>query len=205
MSLANYSDLQGAISDWVARGDVLEPRLPDFIALTESRIQQELDVTDSEATETITPVADQASYPLPSDYKTMRSVQVDGTPMPHPLAYRTPTQFTAENTQSGETDIYTIKGLNIIIGPTPGGNSPVFYLDYIARFVPLSDNNTTNWILTNFPDVYLFGSLAEASAYDRNVQAEQKWWGRFTSAIASVRLYLEGQRFGGSPLEIRSA
>jgi hypothetical protein len=204
MSLATYNDLQGAISDWLARDD-LEPRLPDFIALTESRIQQELDVTDSEETETITTVTDQAAYALPSDYKTMRSVQADGTPRPHPLQYRTPTQFTAENTQSGQADIYTIKGLNITIGPTPGGDTQQIFLDYIARFLPLSGSNTTNWILTNFPDVYLFGSLAEASAYDRNAQAEQKWWGRFTSAIASVRVYLEGQRFGGSPLEIRSA
>ena len=65
MSIANYSDLQGAISDWLAR-DELDSRLPDFIALTESRIQRELDTTEAESTSTLVGTAGgQTVFALP--------------------------------------------------------------------------------------------------------------------------------------------
>jgi len=38
-------------------------------------------------------------------------------------------------------------------------------LDYYAKFVGLSGSNTTNWLVTQHPDYYLFGSMAHAAIY----------------------------------------
>jgi hypothetical protein len=49
MSIANYSDLQAAISDWMARSDV-SGKAVDFITLAEARLNRLLGVVGTTAT-----------------------------------------------------------------------------------------------------------------------------------------------------------
>jgi hypothetical protein len=38
-------------------------------------------------------------------------------------------------------------------------------LEYFAKVPALSNSNTTTWLLTNYPNAYLFGTFAEAEAF----------------------------------------
>ena len=48
--------------------------------------------------------------------------------------------------------------------PSPDGSYGVELL-YYQRVPALSDSNTTNWLLTEAPDVYLYGSLVHSAPY----------------------------------------
>ena len=44
-----------------------------------------------------------------------------------------------------------------------------------TRIVPLSAGTDTNWLLTNYPDIYLYGSLIESAPYLRDDQRIGLW------------------------------
>lgn len=203
MSWNNYDDLKGAIRDWLSRSD-LDNRLGDFIALAESRIQSEITLNDTEKVFQITaPATPTNTYQLPTDYRTARSVSGYDAMGQYLLEYLPPAQFiTAARGDSGKPSRYTFLGDAIQISPTPA-EGEVFNLYYLARFVPLSDSDPTNWLLTNFPNVYFYGSVAEACAFMKDDAREIKWRAAFDSQFPLVREYLADQRYG-IPLQIRS-
>lgn len=52
----------------------------------------------------------------------------------------------------------------------------------------LSDGNTSNWLLTNHPDVYLYGALLEAQPYLMDDARIATWAQIFERVVAEVRL-----------------
>lgn len=54
-------------------------------------------------------------------------------------------------------------------------------------FQPLSDSNTTNWILEGYPDVYLYGSLLEIAPFLDEDERINTWGTLFTTAIQTLR------------------
>ncbi|MGD9168559.1 MAG: hypothetical protein PVI97_00680 [Candidatus Thiodiazotropha sp.] len=207
MSLANYNDLIGAVGDWFARADdtVFVSRIPDFISLAESRMQRRLDSTDAEDTEVITTVADQFEYPLPQNFKMGRAIRGTTGNGPYLLKYRTPAQFANEAINRADiATIFTFRGLTLVLNPTPPDDGAEYFIDYLARFTPLSASLPTNWILTNFPDAYLFGTFEQAAAFEKDEEEEARWAGKFNVILGEINVYLENQRFGGGPLQIRS-
>jgi hypothetical protein len=59
---------------------------------------------------------------------------------------------------------FAILGRNFEFAPTPSGNSSLA-LVYYQKIPALSDVTTTNWLLTNHPDIYLYTSLMHAAPY----------------------------------------
>jgi len=74
----------------------------------------------------------------------------------------------------GKPKAYSIIGNNIQLRPLPDSAYEIEML-YYKYFTPLSDSNTTNDMLTNHPDVYLYGSLVEAEPYLQNDKRIQTW------------------------------
>ena len=54
-------------------------------------------------------------------------------------------------------------------------------------FQPLSNTNATNWILTNNPDVYLYGALVEASPYLADNEQTAIWAQLYSAALVNLR------------------
>jgi len=52
----------------------------------------------------------------------------------------------------------------------------------------------TNWLLTNHPDVYLFGSLANAMPFMKNDKRISVWAGAFQEAMDSLNEVAERGR-----------
>ena len=52
-------------------------------------------------------------------------------------------------------------------------------------FNPLSSSNANNWILTGYPDVYLYGALMEASPYLSEDGRVQVWAQLYAAAVAT--------------------
>jgi hypothetical protein len=73
---------------------------------------------------------------------------------------------------SGQPSTYTILGDNFRFAPTPA-SSYTGTINYYKEFDPLSDSNTTNYILTNHPAIYLYGSLYHAANFLGGIEPNQ--------------------------------
>ena len=79
-------------------------------------------------------------------------------------------------------------------------------LNFYKSFDALSDSNTTNYILTSHPAIYLYGSLFHAANFLGGVNPIQLAMWQQMSATALERLEQNDRedQFSGSPLQIRS-
>ena len=89
--------------------------------------------------------------------------------------------------------------------PKPDANYTA-YINYYKKFTALSDSNTTNFILTDHPAIYLYGSLYHAANFLGGVEPArlQQWQGMYTTALERLERNDREDQFSGSPLQIRS-
>jgi hypothetical protein len=118
-----------------------------------------------ETKQTASTVASQRNYALPTNYIQMRNFQINSTPV-RALEYVTPELYDRiwGGSASGTPSVYTVIADELQLGPTPDSVMTMEMLFY-KKFDALSDSATTNWMITNAPDVYLYASTGEAQAF----------------------------------------
>ena len=196
MAFTTYAELQTSVADWLDRDD-LSARIPDFISLTEARFNRILRIRSMETEADQDTTSGTRSYSLPADYRQMRTVHLTTTPIT-PLSYITPEimdRIWAGSTE-GKPLSYTIKGNNIYLGPSPDIVYTIRFL-YYKKVPSLSALVTTNDILTDSPDVYLYGCLLEAEPFLQNDARVQLWATAFQQAIADIQEQDEKDRHSG--------
>jgi hypothetical protein len=165
MALDTYANLQLAIADRIHRAD-LTAVIPDFIRQAEDVIYSDLDARKQDSRSTLIAAADTEAIALPSDFMNFRSVAVaSSTPM-NPLDYRAPDQY-AQEFQFGDTgvpQVYTIIGDSMYVQPIPDQDYTLNIV-YEAKLTNLSNANPSNWMLANYPTVYLYAALVQAAIY----------------------------------------
>ena len=87
---------------------------------------------------------------------------------------------------TGMPQSYYISGDTVTFYPTADSDYSVGYI-YFQKIPALSDSNTTNWLLTFAPDVYLYGAVLEAAAYVKDAQRLQEAISGFTTGIDAVK------------------
>ena len=196
MAISTYTELQTAVANWLDRDD-LTARIPEFIALTEARFNRLLRIRSMETEADQATVAGTRSYSLPTDYRQMRTVHLTTSPITA-MSYITPEimdRIWAGSTQ-GKPLSYTIKGNNIYVGPSPDVVYTIRFL-YYKKFSSLSTLSPTNSILTDAPDVYLYGCLLEAEPFLQNDARVQLWATAFQQAITDIQEQDEKDRHSG--------
>lgn len=197
MSITTYDELKTQIATWAHRTD-LTSVIPDFIALCEASIQVQCKLLEFEDTSSVTVTAGIGT--IPTGFLGARSAYWEGD-LDRPLEYVTPDRFDSYRNKSGSTSYYTVSGTEIRTIPLNTGN---IVLTYKKRFTPLSSTNTTNEILTNYPDVYLHGSLAQLYAYVVMQEKAAVHGQLFNNAIARINKDNRDRRYAG-PLTVRAA
>jgi hypothetical protein len=180
MSISNYNELKTAIASWLARDD-LTAFIPDFITLFEASACRELRVRPAETTATITPTSGAAA--LPADFLAMRRLTWAGSPN-RDLEYVHPA-WLAQNyptSAAGMPAIYTIEGGTVKVRPV--SDMPI---DLLYRAKTPAVSGALNWLFTNHPDVYLFGSLAEAYMFNKDPENAALWEGRRDKVYLSIK------------------
>tara|TARA_R110000744_G_scaffold273988_1_gene387206 strand:- start:478 stop:1131 length:654 start_codon:yes stop_codon:yes gene_type:complete len=203
MSLSTYSEIKTGVANYLNRDD-LTNLVPDFITLTENRLDRELRVRVNLVRVQTTTTADTAFYDLPSDLIELRNVTYETSGNnSHALSYLSPESGSREygTTGSGAPRAYTNLGKNIKIFPTPDG-SYTLGLNYFKKLVPLSDSVTTNDILASFPDLYLFGSCLEGAIYLNDSEQTQRFMAIYQKAITDVKAAEEAARFSGTVMQM---
>ena len=201
MAISTYAELQTAVANWLDRADLTD-RIPEFIALAEARMNRVLRIRLMEAKYTASSVAAQRNYARPAGYIQMRNLQINTTPI-RPCQYVTPEIYDRlyGSTTTGTPEIYTIIANEIQLGPIPAGVQTIEMLFY-KKITALSGSNTTEAMLTDNPDVYLYGALLEAEPFIMNDERIGVWAQGFEKAIVDLQEQDNKDRHSGSALRV---
>ena len=202
MAISTFAELKTATANWLDRSDLTD-RIPEFIALAEARFNRILRIRDMETVSTaISTAAGTREYSLPTGFVQMKEFHLTTDPLT-PLAYITPEMMTRiwAGSGQGKPEVFTIIADNVRLGPNPDAVYTTSML-YYKTFTALSDNATTNDMLTNNPDVYLYGTLLEAEPFIMNDQRVQLWGMAFEKAIGDIQNQDNKDRHSGSQLRV---
>lgn len=206
MALGNYTQLQASVASYLARDD-LTSAIPDFVTLAEAKINRTLFHPRMETRVTLT-VNTLAASPefldLPSDFQTVRGVRLSGLTGKPRLNFLSQTQmedyrFSIDNV-SGQPTYFSILGSQLELAATPNQNYDV-ELIYRAN-VPALASSSTNWLLTLAPDVYLYGTLLEATPYIQNDDRVGLWATGLQTVMDQLNSLGDRQSFDSSPSTI---
>ncbi len=173
MTIQTYSDLQAAVANWLARSD-LAANIPDFITIFEAVANRRLRVRQQEIAATLNPSSGVAT--LPADYLAWRRVTWTGQTN-RELEYVHPSYLHAlyPTAPAGPPRLFTIEGATLTVAPS---DDSALTFDYFQKTPALSASNATNWLLAAYPDLYLFGSLAEAHGFVKDADSLSLWASR---------------------------
>ena len=200
MAISTYAQLQTATANWLDRTD-LTARVPEFIALAEAefnrKIRQPQMVTRNDSF-----TIDGQYEAIPTDTLEIQRIVLDQTPV-ITLQYITPNEISEKRaglTGTGRPIYYSIIGENMEFVRTPDSAYTASIM-YYQRIPALSDSATTNWLLTNHPDIYLYGTLLQSAPflmYDERIPM----WGKLLNDRLEA-LKLQGEReTHGSPIRM---
>jgi len=186
MSITTYAELQTAITEWMKRS-ALSGRAADIITLCESDIKTRFNGRTFETNATLTGEVDSRELDsdegFPSDYKSSVSLYLTTYGDEIKLTKNAAGDFMLDS-DSGPPDEWAIDNNKVILD-RPCDVAHTFRFRY-RQTLALSDSATTNWLLTNFPNVYLTGSLHWAHMYSFKGQDPSQWGQAFNSAIEGV-------------------
>lgn len=190
MAITDFATLKTAVANWTARAD-LTSIIPDFITLAESRINRDLKVRQMLSTVGLT--ASSGSFTLPSDF--ISAVRVSRATGGVDIELLPITSAKNLNARLGQAVGYVVEGSAArIIG---GAGSEDITLSYYGKIPTIVSNN--NWLITNYPDIYLYAALVEASPYIGKNDNIQVWANGYTTAVESLQRSDSEARFGASP------
>ena len=202
MAISTYAELQTAVANWLDRDDLTD-RIPEFIALAEARMNRVLRIRLMEAKYTASTVGAQRNYALPTGYLQMRNFQINTTPIT-PLQYVSPEIYDRlwGGSAGGTPQFYTIIAGEVQLGPIPATSTMTLEMLFYKKISALSVTNTTEAMLTDNPDVYLYGALLEAEPFIMNDERVALWAKGFAQAIADLQEQDNKDRHSGSALRV---
>ena len=198
MALANFDDLVKEVIDYSHRND-LGNKIDMFIQLAEnfmySNSVQPLKVRSMEIVSTAATAGQYVE--LPPNFESARSVRLVLGDNSGELRYQAPEQL-FKQVATGKPLFYTIVGNEIQFGRVPDSDYTL-EIQYYRKADPLTLINQTNEILTNHPQIYLFGALAMLFGYAQDTEQEVSYSQKFIGAINGANKADKKGRYGPAP------
>jgi hypothetical protein len=211
MTISTYSDLVSAVTEYLAREEdaTLIARIPTFIQLTEAKLNRELFVRQMEVRSTAsvdTATTEPQYITLPDDFQSMRRLRIT-SPLPaSDINYMSNSQIdeyrVSVSNVTGRPIYFTVIGTEIELCKTPDDDYTLEML-YRANIPALTSTNTSNWLLTLAPDVYLYGALLESAPYIKEDARLQVWGAGFSAAVDGLNTLGLTSTFNAGPISMR--
>lgn len=200
MALSTQGELTGAIADWLNRSDLVA-RIPDFIRLIEARIQRVL--RDTTVVDDLT--LDSAEVTLPEDCAELRSLYlVTSSPQQDvPITIGTMEMLAESRANTGGVAGRPFRAAVqegvLYLVPAPDATYTA-RVSYYGKLVPLDpeDEDSTNVVLEQSPDLYLFGALVAAEMYLKHDERMPLWKAQVDEALAELRTQRQNRENGAS-------
>ena len=183
MALDNYANLKASIESWSHREDI-KGKVDDFIQICESEMYSNSDVSLRvrsmvSTSAGVTNIVDRFQA-LPTGFLETRRYDFDMTGSRPTIDYITPDSMVIRD-GSGVPSVYTTTSqieYDVIPDAVYATN-----LIYYGKLTGLSDAATTNQVLTDSPNIYLYGSLWALNIWAENDENIMKYRQLFLSAI----------------------
>ena len=209
MALSTYAELKTSIANWLNRSDLTDEIADDFIKLTEADFNAKLRIRQMEQIDTVTINAETVT--VPTGFISVRSFYILQSSNKYPLEYITPHNMfeTKGGSSSGRPRVYTIEADNeteqFRFGPSPD-TSYTGYLSYYKAIAALSDSDTSNYILSTHPNIYLYGSLYHAANFLGGMDPDQKqnWLHMYIAALERCENNDKQDSYGSAPVHQRT-
>jgi hypothetical protein len=204
MAFNNYSSLQASIADFLNRND-LTAVIPDFITLAEAQFNR--NIRHRRMVERATATLDSEYSAVPADWLESIRYQINTNPITT-MEFVSPDQaamLKGANGTTGKPIYYTQIGQQFQVVPAPdSGSAYTGELTYYATIPALSVSNTTNWLLTDSPDLYLYGALLQAAPYLQDDQRISTWGTLYERCLNDLKVSDERSRMATSALRMRA-
>lgn len=179
-AFADYLDLRTAVIEQVARPDITDV-FYRLTKLAEARFNREFRLRDQITSTTVSVSGGTAA--LPSDVQEIIGLYDPGTGCEY-------TQRPIQQVQGTNFTFYAVDGSDII---ARDGDKT---LQYYATIPTITDSMTdTNWLLTKYPEVYLYGVSVEAAKHIRDLEALQVLTQFRDDAMSDARMADDDARY----------
>jgi len=203
MTITNYTTLQSTVADYLNRSD-LTSIIPTFIQLAESQINRDIRHYKMETRSTATIDAGDQYSQVPADWmETIRMIiQGTGTTVVNLISRAAMADKRAgQEDMAGRPEYYAHADSQFNFYPTPDADYTAELL-YFAK-VPNLATNATNWLLSEAPDVYLYGSLMHSAPYLADDNRITVWAQLYSAAVMRLNDASEQSRMSGSGLTLK--
>ncbi len=191
-NIVDYASLQSGMDAYLGQ-TLFQSRYPDFIDFFERCANRRLREKSQETSTNLTTSG--GSVALPSDF--IEQIRVTRlTTIPQDLQWLEPSQakivypdqiqVVTPPQYAIPSAFFTVEVGNIIVRPKDDASQ--IQLVYYAKIPALSITNTTNWLLTSHPDLYLFGSMAEAEMFGVNDDRVANWKARRDELFEELKM-----------------
>lgn len=175
----NFDQLAETVVDYGHAPSLLERAKTLFIPLAGVRIGRDLKTRANEASIDIDSEVSGHPIPVPDDFGSIRAVQAFYAGEPYTLKARDETGFTKVPPSGGDPSHYLISVNQISIRPYRSG---IFRLKYYS--IPKLDSiTTTNAVLKQFPQVYLYAALVELQVWRQDAAQRENALGAYSAEI----------------------
>lgn len=164
--ITSYSELKTSIANFLHRAD-LTSIIPELIADAEFRIANDLRIKAMEAS--FSEAIASGTVALPAGFLEWKFLYVDGDSSQKLERRDEEWIYTNYPSRSsgGKPVFFAREGETLIFGPYPD-SAYTIKGRYYKKLDALSDSNTTNWFITNAPDLLRYAALCEAAIYIQN-------------------------------------
>lgn len=201
MSLDTYANLKTAIADFVDLAEA-DLALDDFIDMTESDLNKRLRVPEMVTRATATASTSSRFLAVPTGYLQMLKLRIDST-IPHLIEYVAPAQLeTFYVNAQGKPGYFTVVGDEMEFNRS-FDSAYTLQMHYYKTIAALSGSNTTNDILTNYPELYLYGCLVHSAPYLQEDQRISTWASLYENGIAEANKMAKDDQHNAGPMVMR--
>lgn len=185
MSITTYAELVSALdggSGYLHRAD-LTTKVPDFIDLAESKINRRLKLLLQETEASLVATIGSRTIAVPSLFGTPLKLWCTTYQPRDELVFRDVGMLPVSDS-NGASVYYTVDGAYIAT-ENPADIAYTYTLRYLTKFDISA--TSTNTVLTNYPDVYIYGALVESVSWTNDFKKLDIWQNKFDRAIAEAQ------------------
>lgn len=207
MGLANFAQLVTAVQDTLNRQD-LNARVPDWIKLAEANFNRKVFWRKTLVRDVIVaPSADEDYENLPSDFRALKMVRFNTSIPVYPEPV-TPDMIGHKRAiargAGGTPRFYAILGTQILFDRLPTGSPELELLSYV-KIPALNDSTqTSNGLLEEHPDIYLYGTLLHSAPFLKHDERIETWTALYMAAIQELEAADKKAESSPSPLRMRA-
>ena len=200
MALETVGDLRAAVKRQSHRNDIDDDQVNDFIDQCESDIYANefdiLRVREMETRSTAVTAADSRYLELPDNFLEMRRLSLLlGSGETPDVTFQAPNQLRVKS--SGRPKFFTVTS-QLEFDRIPDSTYSI-EMQHMVSAVPLTDDAPTNFVLSNYPNIYLYGSLWALFLWTMDEQRATYYRGLFLGSIRGANKGTKKSRYGPSP------